>query len=121
MNPIVALAVVGIATMNQVKQWVVRAAASEGRSPFDGTSGLARFHRQVFVAGQPARAIVPKDNGFALAEMAFFIAEADVGVDVVHENRHITLDADVRVARLATEHRKAVCLPARPHIAVSGA
>nr|GFB45319.1 hypothetical protein [Tanacetum cinerariifolium] len=59
---------------------------------------LARLYGEMLVAGQPAIAVLPEDDGLALARMSVFMAEAHVRVDVVHENRQLALKADVRVA-----------------------
>ena len=63
------------------------------------------------MAGQPPFAVAAEDDGLALAQLVFFAGDADVRGHIMHEDRHVTLQAHLGIARFAGEHRKPVGLP----------
>ncbi|MNH30903.1 hypothetical protein D3C79_912210 [compost metagenome] len=73
------------------------------------------------MAGQPAFAVAAEHDGFALGQLVLLAGDADVRGNIVHEDRHITLQAHLRIARNAAEHGKTLGLPLGPEVFVGAA
>lgn len=70
------------------------------------------------MAGQPLVTLVAEDDGLAFAQLVFLAGDADMRGHIVHEDRHVTLQAHVGIARLASKHGKTFGLPLRPEVFV---
>lgn len=73
------------------------------------------------MAGQPLLAVTAEDDGLALGQLVFLPGDADVRGHVVHEDRHVALQADLGIARLATEHDETLGLPLGPDLLIGAA
>ncbi|MNH37102.1 hypothetical protein D3C79_979620 [compost metagenome] len=73
------------------------------------------------MAGQPAFAVAAEDDGLAFGQLVFVTGDTDMRGHIVHEDRHVALQAHLGIARFTRQHGEAFGLPLGPEVFIGAA